>query len=357
MAAPALPKPETQPPADAQPAEPERPRGQNYRGSDKAAILMLSLGEQAKKVWSLLGDDEIKELSQAMSGLGHVPSSVVDQLVLEFVQQMSGAGSITGSIDQTQRMLAAFLPDDKVENMMEEIRGPAGRSIWDKLANVSEEVLAAYLKNEYPQTVAVVLTKVKPDHAAKVLAHLPDDFAAECITRMLAMEPVQREIVDKIERTLRTEFMSNLARTPKRDPHELMAEIFNSFDRQAEGRFLSALEQRARDSADRVRALMFTFEDLAKLDVGGVQTLLRSVDKSDLALALKGASDAIRTLFLSNMSERGGKLLREEMTAMGPVRLRDVDAAQARLVAHAKELASKGEIILSDGKSDDELIY
>ncbi|MBL8551391.1 MAG: flagellar motor switch protein FliG [Hyphomonadaceae bacterium] len=319
--------------------------------------MMLALGENAKSVWSLLADDEIKELSQAMATIGHVPSYVVESLVTEFIAKMSTAGSITGNVDQTQRILASLLPGDKVDGIMEDIRGPAGRSIWDKLGNVSEEVLAAYLRNEYPQTVAVVLSKVRPEHAAKVLAHLPEDFAAECITRMLSMDPVQRDILEKIEKTLRTEFMSNVARTSKRDPHELMAEIFNSFDRQTEGRFISALEGRSRESADRIRALMFTFEDLGKLDSGGVQTLLRGVDKTDLALGLKGASDAIRNLFLSNMSERGAKLLREEMTGMGPVRLRDVDAAQARLVAYAKDLAAKGEIVLSDGKSDDELIY
>jgi flagellar motor switch protein FliG len=136
-----------------------------------------------------------------------------------------------------------------------------------------------------------------------------------------------------------------------------MAEIFNNFDRQTEGRFITALEDRNRDAADRIRALMFVFEDLNKLDAGGVQTLLRSVDKSDLALGLKGASDGLRQLFFSNMSERGGKLLKEEMAGMGPVRLKDVDAAQTRMVALAKDLAARGEIVLSDGKSEDELIY
>ncbi len=120
--------------------------------------------------------------------------------------------------------------------------------------------------------------------------------------RMLRMEPVQREILDKIEQTLRTEFMSNLARTSKRDSHEMMAEIFNSFDRQTESRFIAALEERNRESAERIRALMFVFEDLSKLDPGGVQTLLRAVEKDQLALALKGASDALREMFFSNMS-------------------------------------------------------
>ena len=328
-----------------------------YSGAEKAAIILMSLGEEAKKLWEMLDEEEIKEVSQAMASLGMVPSVVVESLVHEFISRMSGAGAIMGSLDQTQRMLAQMLPKDKVDGLMEEIRGPAGRNIWDKLANVHETVLASYLKNEYPQTVAVVLSKVRPEHAAKVLAELPEDFAAECVMRMLGMEPVQREILDKIETTLRTEFMSNVARTSKRDSHEAMAEIFNNFDRQTEARFMGALENKSNESADRIKALMFVFEDLGKLDSGGVQTLLRAVDKSDLALALKGASDALRTLFFSNMSERGGKLLKEEMAAMGPVRLKDVDAAQTRMVAQAKELSARGEIVLSDGKSDDELIY
>lgn len=328
-----------------------------YSGAEKAAIVLMSLGEDGKKLWEQLEEEEVKEASQAMATLGLVPSAVVEAVVVEFVQKLSGAGSVMGSVEQTQRMLANLLPKDKVDGLMEEIRGPAGRNIWDKLGNVNEAVLASYLRNEYPQTVAVVLAKVRPDHAAKVLGELPEDFAAECVLRMLGMEPVQREILDKIETTLRTEFMSNLARTSKRDSHEMMAEIFNNFDRQTEARFLVAMEEKQRDSADRIRALMFVFEDLGKLDSGGVQTLLRQVDKSDLALALKGASDALRQLFLSNMSERGGKLLKEDMAAMGPVRLKDVDAAQTRLVSLAKDLSARGEIVLSDGKSEDELIY
>jgi flagellar motor switch protein FliG len=203
----------------------------------------------------------------------------------------------------------------------------------------------------------VVLSKIKGEHAARVLAALPEDFALECVNRMLRMEPVQREILDKIEQTLRTEFMSNLARTSKRDSHEMMADIFNNFDRQTESRFIAALEERNREAAERIRALMFVFEDLSKLDPGGVQTLLRSVEKDQLALGLKGASDALREMFFSNMSERAAKIMREDMETMGPVRLRDVDQAQMNIVQVAKDLANKGEIMLAGSGGDDELIY
>ncbi len=327
-------------------------------GPEKAAVVLLALGSDHTRLWQGLDDEEVKEISQAMAGLGTVSSHVVEELLVEFVSGMSGSGAVMGSFEQTQRLLASFMPGDRVDALMEEIRGPAGRTMWDKLGNVNEAVLANYLKNEYPQTVAVVLSKVKPDHASRVLTALPEDFALECVQRMLRMEPVQRDILDKIEQTLRTEFMSNLARTSKRDSHEMMADIFNSFDRQTEARFIGALEERNREAAERIRALMFVFEDLSKLDPGGVQTLLRAVEKDKLGLALKGASESLREMFFTNMSERASKIMREDMESMGPVRLKDVDAAQMMMVQIAKDLAAKGEIMLAGaGGADDELIY
>src|SRR6266852_3159543 len=215
---------------------------EDYRsltGPEKAAILMLSLGEEhAARLFELMDDDEIKEISQTMANLGTVSSNLVERLFVEFADQISSTGSLVGTFDSTERLLEKVLGKDRVDNIMEEIRGPAGRTMWDKLGNVNEGVLANYLKNEYPQTVAVVLSKIKPDHAARVLSQLPETFAMEVIMRMLRMEAVQKEVLDDVERTLRNEFMSNLARTNRRDSHEMMAEIFNNLDRAVENRFL-----------------------------------------------------------------------------------------------------------------------
>lgn len=333
-------------------------RIQDLNSYDKAAALMIALGEEhGAMIWELLDDEEIKELSLAMSSLGTVEADVVEELFLEFANGVSSVGSLTGSFDNTERLLAKMLPGERVSQIMEEIRGPAGRTMWDKLGNVNEVVLATYLKNEYPQTVSVILSKIKPEHASAVLSVLPDEFAMEVINRMLKMEPVQKDILDKVESTLRVEFMNNLARTSRKDSHETIAEIFNFLDRASETRFLTALEDRNRESAERIRALMFTFEDLQKLDATGTQTLLRNIDKDRLGLAMKGASDKIRDLFFSNMSERAAKILKEDMEAMGPVKLKDVDEAQMEIVTVAKDLADAGEIILSDNKGEDELIY
>ncbi len=301
-------------------------------------------------------EDEIKEVSAAMAQLGTVRADMAERLFVDFAESMGTAGNLIGSFESTERMLQKTLSKDRVAQIMDEIRGPAGRTMWDKLGNVNEAVLANYLKNEYPQTVAVVLSKVRGEHAARVLSLLPEAFAMEVVMRMLRMESVQKDVLDGVEKTLRSEFMSNLARSTRRDAHEMMADIFNNLDRAVEGRFLAALEERNRDSAERIKALMFTFDDLQRLTPASVQVLLREVEKDRLPIALKGASEVIKDLFLANMSERAAKMLREEIAGLGPVKLRAVDEAQAAIVALAKDLAAQGAIEIADGK-DEEVVY
>ena len=326
-------------------------------GAQKAAILMLALGEeQTARLFAMMHEDEIKDVSSAMAQLGPVRAELVEKLCGDFTESMGQSGNLVGSFESTERLLQKSLPRERAVQIMEEIRGPAGRTMWDKLGNVNEAVLANYLKNEYPQTVAVVLSKVKAEHAARVLVLLPESFAMEVVMRMLRMESIQKDVLDGVERTLRAEFMSNLARSARRDAHELMADIFNNLDRQSETRFIAALEERNRDAAERIKALMFTFDDLQRLGAPAVQVLLREVEKEKLPLALKGASEKLRGLFFGCLSERAGKMLREEIEALGPVKLRQVDEAQAAIVATAKELAAQGKIEIGEGK-DEEVVY
>lgn len=327
-------------------------------GVQKAAMFLIAIGEEnAIKLFGLMEDDEIRELSNTMSTLGQVNADLMERVLHEFADQVSASGAIVGSYDSTERLLVKALGKGRVDGIMEEIRGPAGRTTWDKLGNVSEEILANFLKNEYPQTIAVVLSKIKPDHAARVLMNLPEDLSIEVMMRMLSMEAVKKDVMDGIEKTLRQEFMSNLAKRQTRDSHEVIAEIFNNFDRNAETKFMAKLEERNLESAERVRALMFTFEDLAKIDAKGIQALLRSADKDKLTIALKGASDKIKELFFTNMSERASKILKEDMAAMGPVRIKDVDEAQMSIVTVAKDLQAKGEIVIASDSEDEQLVY
>src|SRR5262249_24456430 len=178
-------------------------------GPERAAELMMALGEQyGGKIWGMLDDDELRQLSIVMSTLGTIDAPAVEALLLEFVSHMSSSGALMGNYDATERLLQQYLPPERVTGIMDAIRGPAGRNMWEKLSNVQEEVLANYLKNEYPQTVAVVLSKLRPEHAARVLAILPEELALDVVNRMLRMEAVQKEVIERLENTLRTEFMS-----------------------------------------------------------------------------------------------------------------------------------------------------
>lgn len=336
----------------------EPPELKRFSGMQRAAALMLALGkENGATIWQQLALEEVKELSTAMAQLGRVPAPVVEHLLLMFSSEVSTISSLHGSFETTERLLDGILPDDKLREVMEDIRGPSGRTMWDKLSNVSENVLAAFLKNEYPQTVAVIMSKLKSEHCARVLSALPRDFSIDVIQRMLRMEPVQKEIVSEIENTLKNEFMNNLSRSQRRDPHESIADVFNAFDRATEEAMLGALDARAPDSAERIRALMFTFDDLANLLPAAIATLVKNADKRTMALALKGAPEEMRQIFLAAMTERAAKMLREDMASMGPVRARECEEAQTALVRLAKLLADRGEIVLVDPKADETMIF
>ncbi len=326
-------------------------------GAERAAVVMLSIGEEnGKLLWESFDDDELRDITLAITNLGAVTSEIVEGVLYDFVSSLSATGSITGSVNSARRFLKNILPEDKVATILDDIRGPAGKTMWDKLANVNERTLAGYLRNEHPQTVAVVLSRIKPEHAAKVLSALPELMAEDILNRLLSLGPVQKEVIDQIEQTLRTEFMAALSRGHEKDPHEAMAEIFNHFERPVERRFMETLETKNPSAAEKIKSLMFVFEDLVRLDNTDIQVLLRQLDKSVLARALKGADETMKELFFTNMSERASTILRDDIDIMGPVRVREVDIAQAKIVEIAKRLAEDGEIYLSK-TTDDEVIY
>ncbi len=330
----------------------------SLNGVERVSLLLLALGEeQVQRIFEHLDESEIREIAVTMTNLGKVSSNVVEVMFGDFVDQLSTTGALIGTPESTKRLLTKALPAEKVAQIMEDISGPAGRTMWDKLSNINEELLANYLKNEYPQTISVVLTRIRPEHAARVMTLLPDSLVMEVIMRMLKMESVRREILDDIERTLRVEFMSNISKASKRDSYELVAEIFNFLDRQTEAKMIGNLEESSPDDAERIKNLMFTFDDMLKVDSQGIQAVIRVIDKTKLALALKGANDAIKEKFFSNMSERAGKLMREDMQSMGMVRVKDVDEAQNYIVMTTKDLANKGEIVIrKGGDAEDALI-
>jgi len=326
-------------------------------GPEKAAIFMLALPEEyAGKIFERLDKAEVLEITQQMTSLGKISASQVDEIFLEFSQQTGQTSSLVGSLSNTEKLLKSIFSDEQVEDIMAELGGPAGKNLWEKLGNVGEEILANFLKNEHPQTIAVVLSKIRADNAAKVFPQLPEELSLDVMMRMLKMESVQKNVIKDVEETLRMEFMANLSRTQQIDPFEHIAEVFNAFDRQTEARFMEAVEDKSADAAEKIRSLMFTFDDLEKLDAAGIQTLMRVADKSKLALALKGTTDTIKDLFFNNMSERAAKLLKEDMEALGMVKLKDVDEAQLEIVMQTKKFIDNGEIQVAASGEEEELI-
>lgn len=322
-------------------------------GTQKTAIVLLSMSEEnATKLFALMNEDEIREISHAMSNLGTVSPEVVDRVLTQFNSDLGGDNFI-GSMHTTKRLLEKVLDKDRVNALIDEIQGPQGRDTWEKLGNVNEEILALYLRNEHPQTAALVISKVSADHAAKVLSNIPDDFAFEVMQRMLNMDSVKKEVLDRVEKILRAEFISNITKTQKLNSFEMMAEIFNNFDRNSEAKYMSMLEGKVPEAAQKIKDLMFTFDDLVKIDSKGIQTVLRSIDKSKLTIALKGGSEKIKEIFLSNMSQRASRILMDELQALGPIRIKEVDEAQAEIVNVTKELIAKGEVTISDGGKEE----
>ncbi|MEA0971048.1 Flagellar motor switch protein FliG [Candidatus Megaera venefica] len=326
-------------------------------GSQKVAIVLLSLSdENATRIFSLMSEDEITDISHAMSHLGAVSPEVIDSVMDQLAGGLTGDSMFLGNLHSTERLLEKILDKDRVSALMDEIRGPQGRNTWEKLANVNEELLALYFRNEHPQTAALVLSKISPDHAAKVLSNLPDGFAFEIISRILSIGSVKKEVLERVERILRAEFISSVGKTQKYDSFEMLAEIFNNLDRNSESKFMTMLEANLPDAAAKIKDMMFTFDDLIKIDSKGIQRLLRDVEKSRLTLALKGAPDEVKNVLFSSMSQRAAKIIEEDLMALGSVRVKDVDAARGDVVAVAKKLIEAGEIDVALNSNDDEFV-
>lgn len=330
-----------------------------FNGLEKASVLMMSLDEEvAAKIFSLMTEDEIRQISQAMSNLGKVETQSIDILMTEFTDEISSGKTIYGDVSNAKKLLSKALGAEKVEAILGEISGPIGKDTWDRLNNIDEELLSAFLKNEHPQTVALILSKMRASSASRVLMNFTNEFSLNVITRMINLEPVKREVISDIEKILQAEFMTSLSQGKKTDTYDQVAEIFNNFDRATEQKFFEMLEKESAETAQRIRELMFTFDDIKKLDNTAIQTILRSADKQKLPIALKGASDDIKELFFRNMSERASKILKEDIASLGPVRMKDVDEAQMSIVGTTKQLADSGEIKIPEGDEEQEqMIY
>ncbi len=313
-------------------------------GAEKVAILLMALStEVASQIVNSLDEEEIREVSHTMANLGTIESEIVERVILEFINDINSSLGFVGNAKNTERFLRKTLEREKLDGVIKEVHNLSISNVWEKLSNLSDQVIADFLKSEYPQTAAVVISKLSSSQAAKVLSVLNKEYAFEVIKRMLAIEDVKREALDKLEKSLQGQLASGMNKVHYNN-NKVVAEIFNNFDPNSEKNFMSMLESYNQDAALGIRRFMFTFKDLASIDVNGIQALLKVADKSKLALALKEAPEDVQQAFLRGMSQRASKLLIEEVESIGSVRAKDIQEAQVSILNITKDLIAKGVV-------------
>ncbi|NDV50792.1 flagellar motor switch protein FliG [Salipiger sp. PrR003] len=329
------------------------------KGSEKAAILLLCLGqEQGSDLMKDMDESEVLPVSRAIAGLGQVTTDVVEDVITEFIEAFSAGGGVHGNFGEAEDWLKRIMPDDAVERVMRDIRGPLkGKSMWAKFSSLNESVIANYLKLENAQTVAAILSQVKPDVSAKVLPLLPEAMMQDVIERMIKLEAVPQDVLESIESTLETEFVNAAAQVSGADSFERMANIFNKVPPELFEAISGKLDSSMPEDMARIKQKMFTFDDLARLDAQSLGAVIRAgTEGQRVPTALKAAKPEVRDYFLQCLPERSRKMLTEEIRTMGPVRMRDVQNAQSALVDVAKNLADQGALQLPLNDEEDVMV-
>ncbi|MEI4485516.1 flagellar motor switch protein FliG [Frigidibacter sp. MR17.14] len=326
-------------------------------GREKAAIVFLCLGQsKGSKLMQMLDEAEIQQISLSMAALGPVSPDLAEEVLGEFVGGMAEGGGLFGSQSAAERMLAGFLPEDKVSDIMRDIRAPlTGRNVWDNFNSLNEAVIANFLKGEHDQTAAAILSKVKADVAAKVLPLLGPERMAEVAGRMLDIDTLPRHVLEDLESVLEKDFLASATHRTGPDPQQRMADLFNKMDSTVFEELSQHLEKRAPESFVAIKQKMFTFDDLARLDQNSLARVMRAAEGNALPLALRGAKKEVRDVFLGALPARSREMLLDEMNTMGAVRAKEVQAAQVTLVDAALELARQ-EVITLPSAEDDMLV-
>jgi flagellar motor switch protein FliG len=320
-------------------------------GIRKAAILLLTMDEElSKEIIKDLEEEDIEAVGQEIAKLRLIPHDVVAKVHDEFIKKVDGRKqNVVGGEGRFKMLIEKSLGSEKAElflGNMESRKGMPG----EFLRTSDPRILANVLRGEHPQTIALVLSILSVKKACDLVTYLPEKIHREIIMRMANLEKVDKKIIEEVETVLREQLESFGGAEGKQiGGVELVASILNQMDRKLEGELLDKIEEADPALAERIRQLMFTFEDLLKVDDRGMQVLLKEITSEDVAVALKGASDTIKEKIFNNMSERAGAMLKEDLEAMGPVRVADVERAQVKIAMIAKKLEAEGKIILSKG--------
>jgi len=331
-------------------------RVEKLNGPEKAAVLLISLGDElAALVLKHLDDKEIQTVGNYMSVVGKVPSDKVDRVNEEFFKEAAqGEGGFAlGGLDYVKKILSNTLEPWKVQEIIDKIAPPGEEDFGgglDIIRQLDAKTIGAFLKNEHPQTCAIVLSHLDGDHAAEVLSELPEKFQTEVFFRMATLDRVGPGVIKELEDALAAEFKAAGATEGAQiGGIPAVAEILNQIDHSTEARILADIEETNPSLAEDIRKLMFVFEDLIKVDARGMQSILKEVANEDLLIALKTASEPLKEMIFTNMSERASQMMKEDLDAMGPVRLSDVEKAQSAIIRSAKKLEEEGKIVIGGG--------
>jgi flagellar motor switch protein FliG len=332
---------------------------ENLTGHQKAAILLVSLGaENSAEVFKTMNEEEIEDLTTEISRLHNVAASTTGAVLEEFHQMALAQEYITqGGLSYAAEILERALGSKRAMEILERLRGVLQPAAFDIVKKVEPKTLLDFIRREHPQTIALILANMDPRRAAPILSELPAELQLDVVLRIATMDKTNPEVIRQIETILESRLSSVFTQEVSISGGvKAVAEIMNRLDRSTERTLLSALQGHESELADGIRRLMFTFEDLVHVDDRGVQRILKEVDQRDLVLALKAASPDVAAKIYKNMTERAGALLKEEISYLGPVRLRDVEDSQRRVMEVVRRLEEAGDIIIQGRGGQEDIV-
>ena len=324
-------------------------------GVQKIAVLLLAMGDKfTADVFKRLDKQEISLISRAIVELAPVPKDVVESVLQEFHESLvEGVDMVSGGADAVKRLLSKNLDPETAKYVMDSLNLDSGPVPFHELATVSPRLLSQILRNEHPQTLALILGHLHSEHAAGLLSMLPAGVRAEVLMRLARLEAVPEEMVLEVDKVLQSQLIAMGGKEGKKvGGVQSVAEILNSVDRATEEEVLSEIEENSAQMAEDIRNLMFVFEDCKALDDRSIRELLKEVSNEDLMMALRGATDELKEKFFKNMSERAANMIREELEYMGPTKLSDVESAQQTIVRAVRRLEAEGKVTISRGAGD-----
>lgn len=328
-------------------------------GQQKAAILLVSLGAEASaQVLKVMHEEEIEDLTTEISRLHSIAPGTSIAVLDEFHQLLLAQQYLAqGGLGYAQEVLQRALGPTRAKEILDRLRNLINPVAFDIVKKVDPKSLLDFIRREHPQTIALILANMGPGQAAQILSELPGELQSDVVMRIATMDKTNPEVVHQIERILESR-LSNLftQEVSASGGIKAVAEIMNRLDRSSERELFTALQDQNGELADSIRRLMFTFEDIIRVDDRGVQRILKEIEQRDLALALKAAGTDVAGKIFKNMSERAGSLLREEIGYLGPVRLRDVEDSQRRITEVVRRLEETGEIIIQGRGGKDDIV-